>query len=129
MASIQDLLQRLEKAKGDIRAQSALTTEFLIMARPEAERETLRAGLDAAAVLHWFDAELLEKVLEIPQDEARRQLDTLKDHSFVEHYRGESDLHYNLHESTRLGWRIRFASEKLEQFRTLSLHASSCFAD
>jgi tetratricopeptide (TPR) repeat protein len=129
MVPIQDLLQRLEKAKGDIRAQSALTTEFLIMARPEAERERLRGGLDAAAVLHWFDAELLEKVLEIPQDEARRQLDTLKGYSFVEHYRGEADLHYNLHESTRLGWRIRFAKERTERFRAVSLRASSCFAD
>jgi tetratricopeptide (TPR) repeat protein len=129
MNSIEDLLQRLEKAKGDIRAQSALTTEFLIMARPEAERETLRAGLDAAAVLHWFDAQLLEQVLEIPQDEARRQLNTLKEHSFVEHYRGELDLQYNLQQSTRLGWRIRFASERPEPFRALSLRASSCFVD
>jgi tetratricopeptide (TPR) repeat protein len=128
MASIQDLLQRLEKAKGDIRAQSALTTEFLIMARPETERVTLRAGLDAATVLHWFDAKLLEKVLEISQDEAWRQLDKLKEHSFVERYRGETDQHHNLHEATRLGWRIRFACERPERFRALSLRASSCFA-
>jgi len=129
MVPIQDLLQRLEKAKGDTRTQSALTTEFVVMARPEAEREILRSGLDAAAVLHWFDAEFLEKVLEIPQDEARRQLDTLKEYSFVEHYRGEADLRYNLHESTRLGWRINFASERTERFRALSLRASSGFAN
>src|SRR4029077_17812478 len=108
---IQDLLQRLGETQGDAHAQAALTAEFLVLARPDEEREPLRAALDAAAVLHWFDAGLLGKVLAIPDEDARSWFQTLKEHSFVEHYRGESDLHYNLHESTRLGWRIRFAHE------------------
>src|ERR1700732_2982129 len=117
MASIHDLLQRLEKVKGDTRAQSALTAEFLVIARPEAERDALRASLDAAAVLHWFGAELLERLLVIPQHEARRRFQILKEHSFVEHYRGESDQHFNLHESTRLGWRTKLAGERADHFR------------
>jgi tetratricopeptide (TPR) repeat protein len=129
MDPIQDLLQRLRETQGDARAQAALTAGFLVLARPNEEREPLRAALDAAAVLHWFDAELLGKVLAIPDEDSRIWSQTLKKHSFVEHYRGESDLHYNLHESTRLGWRIRFASERPKRFRDLSLRASSCFAD
>jgi tetratricopeptide (TPR) repeat protein len=126
---IQDLLQGLEKARGDTRAQAALTAEFLVFARPEAEQKPLRAALDSAAVLHWFDPELLGKVLSIPDEDAQFWCRTLTEHSFVEHYRGESDLHYNLHETIRLGWRIRFAGERPERFRALSLRASSCFAD
>jgi tetratricopeptide repeat protein len=126
---IQDLLQRLGESQGDPRAQAALTAEFLVLARPDEERGPLRAALDAAAVLHWFDAGLLGKVLAIPDEDSRSWSQTLQEHSFVEHYRGESDLHYNLHESTRLGWRIRFARERPERFRALSLCASSCFAD
>jgi tetratricopeptide (TPR) repeat protein len=125
---IKDLLQRLENAKGDTRAQSALTAEFLVMARPEVEREPLRDCLDAAAILHWFDIELLEKMLEIPRDEAQARLDALVQHSFVEPYRGASDRRFNVHESTRLGWRVKLAGERPKRFRILSARASSCFA-
>lgn len=129
MDPIKDLLQQLKNAKGDTRAQSALTAEFLVTARPESEREPLRASIDAAAILHWFDAGLLEKMLEIPWAEARNRVHTLAQHSFVEPYRGVADQHFNLHDSTRLGWRRKFAGERPEQFRALSFRASSCFAD
>jgi tetratricopeptide (TPR) repeat protein len=99
------------------------------MTRPEAEREPLRASLDAAAILHWFDAGLLEKVLEIPWTEARSRVHTLMQHSFVEPYRGASDKRFNLHESTRLGWRTWLAGERLDRFRAVSARAASCFAD
>jgi tetratricopeptide (TPR) repeat protein len=127
--SIRDLLQRLRETQGDTLAQAALTAEFLVVSRPDEERGPLRAALDAAAVLHWFDAELLGKVLAIPDGDARIWCQTLKEHSFAEPYRGETDRHYNLHESTRLGWRIRFARERPDRFRALSLRTSSCFAD
>jgi tetratricopeptide (TPR) repeat protein len=126
---VQDLLQSLKEARGDPRAQAALTAEFLILARPQPQQEPLRAALDAAAVLHWFDPELLRKVLSKPLEEAQFWCRTLAEHSFVERYRGESDLHFNLHETTRLGWRVRFARGRAKQFRDLSLRASSCFTD
>jgi hypothetical protein len=62
---IQNLLQRLEKAQGDTRIQSALIAEFAIARRPDLEQGSHRVAVDAAAVLHWFDAELLRRVLEI----------------------------------------------------------------
>jgi TolB-like protein/class 3 adenylate cyclase len=127
--SIRDLLQRLENVKGNTRAQSAVTAEALVMARQKSEQEPFRAALDAAAVLHWFDAELLETMLTAPQGEARRCFEDLKEHSFVERYSGEKEERYNLHESTRLGWRIKLASESLERFRSVSAQAASCFAD
>jgi tetratricopeptide (TPR) repeat protein len=126
---IRDLIQRLRETQGDTRTQSVVTAEFLVTARPKAEQEPFRATLDAAAVLHWFDAELLEKVLEVPRDEAESRFETLKAHSFVERYRGEKDERYNLHESTRLGWRAKLSRESPDRFRLLSDRASSCFAN
>src|SRR5207302_11058503 len=100
MDPMQGLLQRLEETQGDSRAQAAVTAEFLVMTRPEADRERTRAAVDAAAVLRWFDADLLGKVLEIPEEDARLRFQTLKTFSFVERYRrGRIELH-NLHEAT-----------------------------
>src|SRR4051794_38583053 len=129
MDPVQELLDRLRETQGNPRAQAALTAEFLILARPETEREPLHRVLDAAAVLRWFDAALLSRVLSISDEEAGNWCQILEEHSFVEHYRGEADVHYNLHESTRLGWRVRFARERTAQFRDFSLRASSCFAN
>jgi hypothetical protein len=129
MALIEQLMQRLEAASGDTRAQAAVAAEFILIARPEPERELLRSALDAAAVLRWFDASLMEKVLGIPDDEARKRFEELKALPFVERYRrGEHDLR-NVHESTRLGWRKRLAHERPERFADLSAAAAACFAD
>jgi hypothetical protein len=129
MAFIEQLMQRLEAASGDTRAQAAVAAEFVLMARPEPEREPLRSALDAAAVLRWFDASLMGKVLRIPDNEARKRFDELKALPFVERYRrGEHDL-LNVHESTRLGWRKQFAHERPERFANLSAKAAACFAD
>ena len=123
-----EFLERLEQTKGDPHAQSAVAAEFALAARPEAEREPLWAALDAAALLHWFDARLLHKVLGIPEEEAANRFKALKDMPFVEQYRrGEHDLR-NVHESTRLGWRKQLAHADGPRFRLLSKQASDCFA-
>jgi hypothetical protein len=62
---ISDFLEREKQAKGDPQLQAALAAEFALAARPEPERAPFHAGLDAAALLHWFDADLLELMLEI----------------------------------------------------------------
>jgi CRP/FNR family cyclic AMP-dependent transcriptional regulator len=125
---VHQFLQSLEETRGDTRAQAALTAEFLLMTRSEAEREPLRDALDAATVLRWFDDDLLRQVLEIPTEEARRRSEVLNSFSFVERYqRGEEEVCY-IHEATRLGWRHKLSSRNPDRFRTLSLRAASCFA-
>jgi CRP-like cAMP-binding protein len=125
---IHQLLQSLEQTHGDIRAQAALTAEFLLMSRPEPERGPLRDSLDAATVLRWFDDDLLGEVLQIPGEEARSRSETLNTFSFVERYqRGEEEVRY-IHEATRLGWRQKIARHDPDRLRNLSLRAASCFA-
>ena len=71
MDPVTDLLQRLQETQGDIRAQAAVTAEFLIATKQAKDQKLLRAALDAAAILRWFDVDLLAKVLEITQDGAQ----------------------------------------------------------
>lgn len=125
---ISDFLERAQMAKGDPQIQAALAAEFALAARPEPERATLHAGLDAAALLHWFDADLLELMLEVSADEALERLEALKTLPFVERYRRGSELQ-NVHEATRLGWRRQMAHKNPEGFRGLSNRAAACFAE
>ena len=105
-------LKRAAEAKGDPQIQAALTAKFVLATQPEPEQAALGAVLDVAALLHWFDPALLERMLEISRAEALSRFDALKSLPFVERYRrGENEL-YNVHESTRLGWRRQMAREK-----------------
>jgi hypothetical protein len=130
---VSDFLERAKKAKGDPQIQAALAAEFALAALPEPEQAALRAALDVAALLHWFDAYLLEQMLEISAEEALERFEALKSLPFVERYRrSEGELQselYNVHEATRLGWRRQLARENPEGFRGLSLRAAACFAE
>jgi hypothetical protein len=81
--TLSDFLERTEKAKGDPQIQAALTAAFALEVRPEPERAALRASLDAAAVLHWFDAGPLERMLEVSGGEAAEQFEALKSLPFI----------------------------------------------
>jgi tetratricopeptide (TPR) repeat protein len=100
----------------------------LLGARAEADREALRAALDAAAVFHWFDAGLLSKALGISEAEATRRVIALDGMPFIEEYRQTDHNVRNVHESTRLGWQKQLASENGQRFRDLSKAAADCFA-
>jgi ATP/maltotriose-dependent transcriptional regulator MalT len=126
---VSDFLERAKSAKGDPQIQAALAAEFTLEVRPKPERAALHASLDAAALLHWFDAGLLGGMLELSVAEAQKRLDALKDLTFVERYRrGEAEL-FNVHEATRLGWRRQMARENQDRFRSLSLRAAEWFAE
>ena len=127
MAFFEQLIERLKATEGDTHAQSAVAAEFLLLAQPEPERAPLRAALDAAAVLRWFDASLLGRMLETTEEGAGKRFEALKALPFVERYRrGELDLR-NVHQSTRLGWRKELASADRQRFRLLSRQAADCF--
>src|SRR5579872_5439812 len=124
-----ELVQRLEASKGDTRAQSVVAAEFVLMTLPEVHRKRLRALMDAASVLRRFDASTLGKVLEIQKEEALNRLDDLRTNMpFVERDSGREGELFNIHESTRLGWRKQLADGTPERFRILSARAAACFA-
>jgi tetratricopeptide (TPR) repeat protein len=126
---VAELLQRLAGTQGDTHAQSVLAAKFALALRPEEERASLRAAMDAASILRWFDHSLLARVLDISEEASRRQFEILKQLPFVERYRRREEDLRNLHESTRLGWRKELARETTERFRHLSARAVACFVD
>jgi hypothetical protein len=100
MSLNENILERLQAPRGDVQAQAAVMAEFLLSSRPEDERQPLREAMDAAAILHWFDAHLLHQVLEIPLEDASSRFERLKTLHFVElSGRGASRTH-NVHEAT-----------------------------
>ncbi len=123
-----DYLQLVLQAKGDPQIQAALAAEFALSARPDVDAAQLRATLDDAAVLGWFDARLFAELLHIPQQEAAKQFAALASFSFVEPYRREESETRNIHEATRLGWRRQLATADPERWRILSRRAAACFA-
>jgi tetratricopeptide (TPR) repeat protein len=122
-------VQRLEEAKGDTRAQSALTAEFLLMTKPAGEREPLRAALDAAAVLRWFDVSLVSRVLAISDADAEIRFASLRTLSFVEPYEGNNKVACTLEQNCRLGWRQQLFQRDQNQFHILSIRAAEYFGD
>jgi tetratricopeptide (TPR) repeat protein len=128
MSVLDQLIRSLEATKGDLHAKAVVGAEFLLSALPEVERTPLRAALDAATVLRWFDASLLEQVLEISANEATQRFRELRAMSFVERFPSHDRELSNVHEATRLGWRKRLAREEPERFQILSARAAICFA-
>jgi hypothetical protein len=129
MADLERLVQQLEAAGGDVHAQAATAAEFLLAAQPEGQRERLRTGLDAAAVLRWFDVNLLARMLESSEEDAEQLFRALDGLPFVEVYPARDRELRNVHESTRLGWRKQMAERRPSDFRTLSAQAAAIFAD
>lgn len=129
MTRMDRLIERLQASQGDIQAQSAVAAEFLLAGRRDAERAELTAALDAAAVLRWFDADLLGRVLDLDPAAAQRHYQALLGLPFIEPFPGRTASSRDLHEATRLGWRRKLAAEQTDRLRALSLKAAACFAD
>ena len=129
MSLLDELGQALAAVADDPQARSAVAAEFLLRSRPPDEQAALAAAFDAAAVLRWFDAELLARVLQIPPTTTAERLRQLRALPFIEPYRSGAHELNNVHESTRLGWRSKLARETPERFRALSAAAAACFAD
>jgi tetratricopeptide (TPR) repeat protein len=128
MAALDDILGRLEAARGDVRAQAAITAEFAISVQREGIRDRLRAALDAAAVLRWFDAALLAHLLDAGVEEARSLFQTLVTLPFVERFPVREGDVFNLHDATRLGSRRALARDDAPRFRSLAARAAAAFA-
>jgi tetratricopeptide (TPR) repeat protein len=129
MDPVRSFLQNLEETQGDARAQAAVAAEFMVRTRPKHEREMIHVAVDAAALLHWFGAEHLRKVLDISDEDSQFRFSTLKGFPFIEPYRRGQSQFCNVHESARLGWRRKIAHGDPERFRALSVRASACFAN
>ena len=117
------ILPLLEQAQGDPQALALVTHDILLSSRPEA----LRRAVEAAAVPHWFDADILRQLLDPDlqgaAEEWYRQIAKLP---FCERFAQRGG--HNLHESTRLAIRKRLSDQSPERLQTLSRRAAEVFS-
>ena len=75
---ITEQLRVLRAAQGDPAKLALTTVDLAYPMLTEAERITLKASLEAAAIPHWCDETILAALLEIPLAESIAQLDRLR---------------------------------------------------
>ena len=128
MTTFDDVLRKLQDAKGDVRAQAVITADFALSVQSPHEREKLKDALDAAAVLHWFDLPIMTHMLQVDESESRRRLELLCRFPFVESFPLRGKNASNIHDATRFGWRARLAREQPILWRKMSAQAAEWFA-
>ncbi len=128
MTTFDDILRKLQDAKGDVRAQAVITADFALSVQSPQDRDKLTYTLDAAAVLHWFDLPIMTHMLQVDESEARRLLELLCHFPFVESFPLRGKNASNIHDATRFGWRARLAREQPNLWRQLSAQAAEWFA-
>jgi tetratricopeptide (TPR) repeat protein len=121
-------LRILQSAEGDPARLALASVDLLLAARPERERENVRAVLEAAAVVHWCDETILAALLRIPEAEAVGRLVRLRELTVVEPFPARGPGVVNVHEAIRLALRARLHAEDPNRMRALSARAHTHFA-
>jgi tetratricopeptide (TPR) repeat protein len=121
-------LEILKKAEGDEASVRLASVDLQFPDLPETERARLRQALEAAAVPHWFDDQILAALLNVTSDDAAQTSVRLRQLSVVEPFSARGPGASNVHEKSRLALRARMKREAPERLRELSSQARSCFA-
>jgi tetratricopeptide (TPR) repeat protein len=118
-AHLDHILAQLNAAQGNPQALTLATLNIVL----EARGPQLRPLIEAAAIPHWFDRDILTALLpeHTISEETFAALTALP---MVEPFQGKG---WNVHESTRLALRHWLAAEHPERLRQLSAHAADHF--
>src|SRR5260221_2260706 len=120
-------LRILRSAQGDPARLALASVDLLLAARPERERENVRAALEAAAVVHWCDETILAALLNIPEAKAVARLVRLRELTVVEPFPARGPGVVNVHEAIRLALRARLYAEDPDRMRAHSVRAHDHF--
>jgi tetratricopeptide (TPR) repeat protein len=115
-----DFLERLEAAQTDD-DRSWIVTEM----RLAGLAEEVQSMVWAAAIGHWFDAEILAVLRPELKDRSSQLYEELQKLSFVETF---GDTAYKLHDLTRRLMLDQLWKENLEEFQVLSRRAADYFS-
>jgi tetratricopeptide (TPR) repeat protein len=118
-AHLDHILAQLNAAQGNPQALTLATLNIVL----EARGPQLRPLIEAAAIPHWFDRDILTALLpeHTISEETFAALTALP---MVEPFQGKG---WNVHESTRLALRHWLAAEHPERLRQLSARAADHF--
>jgi tetratricopeptide (TPR) repeat protein len=113
-----ETLRRLAAADGDPSALALATIDIVLASHgPD-----VGLALEAAAVPHWFDQEMLRRMLGTALPSNGDWFERLAQLTVVERFQGHNAL--NVHEVTRLALRHRLADDRPDRFRALSTVAA-----
>ena len=120
-------LQLIKITRGDSGLLALATVDLAFPGLPDGERAALRSALEAAAVPHWCDADMLARLADdaVPPASSRWQL--LRQLSIVEPFPARGTDAGNVQGSSRLAIRRMLAKAQPERFRELSAQAASIF--
>lgn len=122
MKDFAEQLERIKAASSDPQALALVTLDILLDTHPP----ELRRAVEAAAIPHWFDAEIFYSLLDHDlRQNAARWYDAVIALPAIEPFPARSG--HNVHEATRLALRRRLALETPEHFRELSGRAAATF--
>ena len=117
--NLDHILAQLKAAQGNPQALTLATLNIVL----EARGPQLRPLIEAAAIPHWFDRDILTALL--PEHAISEETFTaLTALPMIEPFQGKG---WNVHESTRLALRHWLAAEHPERLRQLSAHAADHF--
>src|SRR5262245_47743622 len=117
-----DILASFVAAHGDPERLTLATLDIFLADRGPGVRE----ALEAAAVPHWFDADILAALLGVALERATTVCDDLRALPMVEVF--EARAGWNVHEAARLAIRSRMAGSQNDRFVKLSRLAAECFS-
>ena len=120
--SIEALLAGIAAATGDPARLSLATLDVVLALRGEPE---LRSAVHAAAIPHWFNAEILACCTETDHETSERIFARLQTLPMVETFAARGGM--NVHEATRLALRDHLLNTDPDRFHRLSSRAANCF--
>lgn len=121
-------LELLRAAQGDPARLALATIDLLLAARPPGEQERVREALEATAVPHWFDEEIVGALLDISAADAVGRMVRLRELNVVESFRARGPGAMNVHQNVRAALRTRLAENNPDRLRALSARARTYFA-
>jgi tetratricopeptide (TPR) repeat protein len=121
--SIEQSVQRIQGARDNPNGMALLVIDFLIETQPERKRPILRKAIEAAAVPHWFDADILAGLISVSRSEAQELLDIFARFPMIESFDARGPSCFNVHETSRLAIRKRLYETDMGRFKELSARA------
>jgi len=116
----ENILERLRAARTP--EERALVNVAIVL---DGQSDTLRRGVQAAAVPHWFDGQILAALLEISPTSAEPLYGGLTALSFVEPFHAREA--HNVHDLTRRALLKQLIGEDQALYLALSQRAARCF--
>ena len=120
---LQNRLNRLRQAQNDPQEMALIALEFSSESQQEEEREVVWKAIQASAVVHWFNFDILARLLDTPINNARDIIKKLLMLPMVEPFKAYGESNYNIHETTRLALRKRLFRENPELLSKFSKRA------